>query len=391
MPNQRLILAGEKRSAIRELYSYGLERAEQIGKDNVFDFSIGNPNVPPPEALAAEITRLLKEEDPVALHGYTPSVGDPEARAAVADYLNRTFDLHLTRGDFYLTCGAAAGLAISLHALVEEPGDEVIVFAPFFPEYRMFAEQAGAKLVVVPPTQPDFGIDLEALKKAITPRTKVVILNNPNNPTGAVYPVSEIEGLCGILKNADHPIWLISDEPYRDLVFEGEKPPFLTKYYHRTVVCFSYSKVLSIPGERIGYLLIDPEMPERDKVYAAINGAGRALGYVCAPTLWQKVLPKMQGVTSDLSVYRKNGELLYSKLVSLGFSVVKPGGAFYLFLKAPGGDAEAFCEIAKKYELLLVPSDSFGTPGYARLAYCVKESMIKRSFAAFEKLAAEVL
>lgn len=387
MANKRMLEAGNKKSAIRELYSYGLERAEEIGKDNVFDYSLGNPNVPPPKELTAELERLLKEEDSVALHGYTPSIGDTGARASIAGYLNRTYGLTLTRHDFVLTCGAAAGLAMALHALVEEPGDEVVVFAPFFPEYRLFAEQAGGKLVVVPTEAPEFAPDADALAKAITPRTKVVILNNPNNPTGAVYSEKDVKRVCEVLEKCGHPVWLLSDEPYRDLVFEGDKPPFLTKYYARTLVCFSYSKVLSIPGERIGYLLVNPAMPERDEVLAAVIGAARALGYVCAPTLWQRVLPAVQGVTSDLSVYRENGKLLYDKLTSLGFSCVRPRGAFYLFVKAPGGDARAFSELAKRFELLLVPSDSFGVPGYVRLAYCVKRSMIERSFTAFEKLA----
>ena len=387
MANKRMLEAGNKKSAIRELYSYGLERAEEIGKDNVFDYSLGNPNVPPPKELTAELERLLKEEDSVALHGYTPSIGDTGARASIAGYLNRTYGLTLTRHDFVLTCGAAAGLAMALHALVEEPGDEVVVFAPFFPEYRLFAEQAGGKLVVVPAEAPEFAPDADALAKAITPRTKVVILNNPNNPTGAVYSEKDVKRVCEVLEKCGHPVWLLSDEPYRDLVFEGDKPPFLTKYYARTLVCFSYSKVLSIPGERIGYLLVNPAMPERDEVLAAVIGAARALGYVCAPTLWQRVLPAVQGVTSDLSVYRENGKLLYDKLTSLGFSCVRPRGAFYLFVKAPGGDAQAFSELAKRFELLLVPSDSFGVPGYVRLAYCVKRSMIERSFTAFEKLA----
>lgn len=387
MANKRMLEAGNKKSAIRELYSYGLERAEEIGKDNVFDYSLGNPNVPPPKELTAELERLLKEEDSVALHGYTPSIGDTGARASIAGYLNRTYGLTLTRHDFVLTCGAAAGLAMALHALIEEPGDEVVVFAPFFPEYRLFAEQAGGKLVVVPTEAPEFAPDADALAKAITPRTKVVILNNPNNPTGAVYSEKDVKRVCEVLEKCGHPVWLLSDEPYRDLVFEGDKPPFLTKYYARTLVCFSYSKVLSIPGERIGYLLVNPAMPERDEVLAAVIGAARALGYVCAPTLWQRVLPAVQGVTSDLSVYRENGKLLYDKLTSLGFSCVRPRGAFYLFVKAPGGDARAFSELAKRFELLLVPSDSFGVPGYVRLAYCVKRSMIERSFTAFEKLA----
>lgn len=387
MANKRMLEAGNKKSAIRELYSYGLERAEEIGKDNVFDYSLGNPNVPPPKELTAELERLLKEEDSVALHGYTPSIGDTGARASIAGYLNRTYGLTLTRHDFVLTCGAAAGLAMALHALVEEPGDEVVVFAPFFPEYRLFAEQAGGKLVVVPTEAPEFAPDADALAKAITPRTKVVILNNPNNPTGAVYSEKDVKRVCEVLEKCGHPVWLLSDEPYRDLVFEGDKPPFLTKYYARTLVCFSYSKVLSIPGERIGYLLVNPAMPERDEVLAAVIGAARALGYVCAPTLWQRALPAVQGVTSDLSVYRENGKLLYDKLTSLGFSCVRPRGAFYLFVKAPGGDARAFSELAKRFELLLVPSDSFGVPGYVRLAYCVKRSMIERSFTAFEKLA----
>lgn len=391
MINQKMIALGNVRSAIREVFEYGNRRAEEIGRENIFDFSLGNPSVPPPSSLTEALQKAIREEDSVSLHGYTSAPGAKETREAIADYLRRKYRIEADKNDLYMTCGAAASLTISLTALVDpDAGDEVIVFAPFFPEYRVFTEQAGAKPVVVPPSLPDFGIDLEAFRRAITPHTKAVILNTPCNPTGTVLSEETIRAICGILAACSQPIWLISDEPYRELVHEGREIPYMTAFYDRTLVCYSYSKSLSIPGERIGFIFVNPAMPERKEVYSAICGAGRSLGYVCAPSLWQKVLPSLMGQTVDVSEYRRNAALLYEKLTSLGFRCVKPKGAFYLFMEAPGGDANAFCTRAKEYELLLVPSDSFGCTGYVRIAYCVSEEMIRRSFPAFEKLAKDV-
>jgi aspartate aminotransferase len=392
MLSEKMLELGKKRSAIREIFEYGKARAQQIGADNVFDFSIGNPNVPPPDCIKETIVSLLATEDPVLLHGYSSAQGDANVRKAIADYVNKTHGTKISGDNIYMTAGAAASLTICCKAL-SVPGDEFIIFAPYFPEYKVFVEASGAKPVILPPNEPDFQISVEKLRSSLSERTKAVIVNSPNNPSGAVYSKETLRALCSALEEKSseygHPIYLISDEPYRELVYGDVEVPYLVNYYKNTLVCYSYSKSLSLPGERIGYIIVSPEATRWEDVYAAICGAGRALGYVCAPSLFQQVIARCVDKTSDISVYKTNRDLLYNGLVKLGFECVNPDGAFYLFVKSPEPDAIAFCEKAKKYELLLVAGDGFGCPGYVRISYCVKTEQIVRSMPAFEKLAAE--
>lgn len=393
MISQTMVGLGKKRSVIREIFEYSKVRAAEIGAENIFDFSIGNPSVPPPQIISDTLKELLDQEDSVSLHGYTSAQGDPATRKAIADDLNRRYGTNFTANNFYMTVGAAASLSICFKALAL-PEDEFIVFAPYFTEYRVFVEAAGGTLVEVPPREPDFQIDFDAFSAAVSEHTKAVIINSPNNPSGVVYSESTVKELCRILEEKSaqygHTIYLISDEPYRELVYDDNiVVPFLTKYYKNTLVCYSYSKSLSLPGERIGYVLVPSEIDDFEDMYAAVCGAGRALGYVCAPSLFQKLIARCVGQVSDISVYRKNRDLLYNGLTERGYQCVRPDGAFYLFVKALEEDTNAFCERAKKYELLLVPGDDFGCPGYVRIAYCVTTEQIERSMPAFEALAKE--
>lgn len=388
--NQNMVRLGQVRSVIRETFEYGNKRAAEIGRENVFDFSLGNPSVPAPDEVREGMADLLAS-DPVALHGYTSAQGAADTRAAIAKDINERFGAGVRAEDLYMTCGAAASLTVSLNALCN-PGDEVVVIAPFFPEYRVFAEQAGAVLRVVPADTEKFQINFDALRDILNEKTKAVIINSPNNPTGALLSEETVQTLCALLKERSEqygsPIFLLSDEPYRELVYDSDAVvPYLTNLYDYTLVCYSFSKSLSLPGERIGYIVVCNRMPEYAEVYAAVCGAGRALGFVCAPSMMQKLLPSVLGKTSDLEVYRTNRDLLYGALTSYGFDCVYPDGAFYLFVKSPVSDAGAFCEKAKEFELLLVPSDSFGCPGYVRISYCVSTEQIRRSLPAFEKLA----
>lgn len=391
--NESMVRLGQVRSVIRETFEYGNKRAKEIGRENVFDFSLGNPSVPAPPAVQEALKGLL-DDDPVSLHGYTSAQGAEATRKAIAEDLNNRFGsgIGIGKDDLYMTCGAAASLTVSLHALVN-PGDEVVVVAPFFPEYRVFAEKAGAVLRVVPADREAFQIDFDALRGILNEKTKAMIINSPNNPTGALLSPETLQTLCDLLRELSeaygHPIFLLSDEPYRELVYDPQaEVPYLTSLYDHTLVCYSYSKSLSLPGERIGYIAVCNRMPERDEVYAAVCGAGRALGFVCAPSLMQAVLPLITGAASDLETYRTNRDLLYNALTSLGFRCVRPDGAFYLFVETPEPDANAFCEKAKAFELLLVPSDSFGCEGYVRISYCVSTEQIRRSLPAFAGLAA---
>ena len=392
MFNEQMYELGAKSSVIREIFEYGKMRKAEIGEENVFDFSLGNPSVPAPAIVNETIVSLVNEMPSTVLHGYTSAVGDNEVRKSIADYLNKTYGTSFSFTNFYMTCGAAASLSITFRALAEE-GDEIIFFAPFFPEYTVFASNAGFKSVTVPCEEETLQIDLEKFKNAVTERTKAVVVNSPNNPSGVVLSEKTVISLANILddkeKEFGHPIFLISDEPYRELVYDDVKVPYLTKYYKNTIVCYSFSKSLSLPGDRIGYILVPDEVEQSKKIFLAICGAGRSLGYVCAPTLFQYVAGRCVGHTGDISVYKKNRDLLLKIFEECGFSVAKPDGAFYLFLKAPNGNASEFAEAAKKYELLLVPSDSFGFPGYVRVASCVSNEMIVRSIPAFRRLAAE--
>lgn len=381
---------GSQRSAIRELFEYGKKRAEVVGVENVYDFSLGNPTVPAPDCVNETIRELTQTLDSISLHGYTSAQGDLATRQAIADYLNQTHGTHFTADDFYMTMGAAASLSLCFRALTTSREDEFITIAPFFPEYWVFVEAAGAKLVVVPADTKAFQIDFAALTERITPHTKGVIINSPNNPSGAVYSEETIEKLAFLLRKKANEygteIFILADEPYREIAYDGVEVPFVTKYYDNTLVCYSYSKSLSLPGERIGYVLVPKEVTESRIVYAAIAGAGRALGYVCAPSMFQKVLVKCMGQTGDVELYKKNRDLLYEGLTKIGYECFKPQGAFYLFVKTLEEDSDAFCERAKEEDLLIVSATGFGCPGYARISYCVDEDMIKRSFAAFERL-----
>lgn len=393
MVSQKMYELGSRRSEIRELFEYGLKRKAEIGAENVYDFSLGNPSVPAPECVKEALSELVLNTDPVALHGYTSAQGAPDVRKACADYVNANFGTNYTGDNFYMTVGAAASLTISLSAISEENG-EVIILAPFFPEYVVFINQAGMKPVIVKCREEDFQIDFDLLEKAINQNTKAIIVNSPNNPSGVVLSGETIERLSSVLSKAQEKygkdIYIIADEPYRELVYtEGLTVPFIPNYYANTIVCYSFSKSLSLPGERIGYVLVPDTANDWKSVYFAVCGAGRSLGFVCAPSLFQKIVPKCIGKTADISVYKKNRDILCTALSEYGFKIAQPDGAFYLFVKALEEDSHAFCEKAKDYELLLVPGDSFGYSGYVRISYCVSTEMIEKSLSAFEKLAKE--
>ena len=382
---------GSKSSIIRKIFSFGLKRKAQVGADKVYDFSLGNPSIPAPDTVKKAILELL-EQPAEEIHAYSPAPGDAAVRKTIAESLNRRFGESFTGDNIFMTCGAAASLNICFRAL-GNPGDEFITFAPFFPEYRCWVEGIGASLQVIQPHLPDFQMDLEALERRINPKTKGVIVNSPNNPSGVVYTLDTIKGLAALLKRKSEeygePIYLIADEPYREIVYDGIEVPYLTKYYDNTLVCYSYSKSLSLPGERIGYIVIPNRLTDYTKVSSAIAGAARVLGFVCAPSLFQQVAAKCVEDTGDIDAYKNNRDLLMKGLTRLGYTCVPPQGAFYLFVKALEEDAYAFCERAKKYDLLLVPSDDFGCLGYVRIAYCVAEKTIINAMPAFEKLMKE--
>lgn len=378
---------GSKRSSIRELFEYGKKRAEQVGKQNVFDFSLGNPSTPAPDCVKAALVSLANS-NPTALHGYTSAQGDKSVREAVAANLSRRFGVDLNSDLIYMTCGAAASLCITLRALTEE-GDEYIVLAPYFPEYDVFIKSAGGKAVIVPFDDSNFKPDLTALENAITSRTKAVIVNSPNNPSGVVYDESTLKKIATILSKKSeqfgNPIFIISDEPYRELAYD-QAVPFTMLFYANTIVCYSFSKSLSLPGERIGYIAVSPRATRATDLYLALCGAGRSLGYVCAPSTYQFVIRECINALPDVESYRKNRDLLYSSLTEIGYDCVRPDGAFYLFVKSLEEDSVAFSERAKSLGLLLVAGDDFGAKGYVRIAYCVDFDMIKRSLPSFKKL-----
>ena len=389
MINQKSVQLGSVRSVIRELFEYGKKRKAQIGEDNVFDFSLGNPSVPPPAQVEEALENVLKTRDPVQVHGYTSAQGDASVRSAIAGYISKNYGVPQIADLIYMTCGAAASLAITFNALLNA-GDEVITIAPYFPEYKVFCEHAGGVLVPVKGEAGTFQPDIAAVRAAITPKTKAVLINSPNNPSGVVYSEERITQLCKVLKECKErgqTIYLIADEPYRELVFGGVKVPYIMNYYDESIVCYSFSKSLSLPGERIGYIAIAPAMRNAGEVYAAVCGAGRALGYVCAPALFQLIIPEVLGLTADISVYERNRDTLSAALESYGFTVVRPDGAFYLFVQSPEPDSDAFAERAKEHELLIVSAKSFGVEGYVRISYCVSPEMIARSLPAFRALA----
>ncbi len=393
MYNDNAYRLGSKRSTIREIFEYAKKRRGEIGADKVFDFSIGNPSVPAPKEVDEALKQTLEEVSSVELHGYTSAQGDKSVRDRIAANYEKRFGVKLSGDDLYMTCGAAASLTITMHALHTE-GDELIVFAPYFPEYAVFARGAGMRLTVIPADESTMLPDFEALEKAITPATKGVLINSPNNPSGVVYDGETIARLASLLEEKSSqfgaPIYLISYEPYRELVYDKDTVvPCVMKYYENSIVCYSYSKSLSMPGERIGYIAVNPRAEDAKGLYAAVCGAGRELGFVCAPALFQRVVAKCDGLTADLSVYKRNRDLLYNGLTDCGFTCIYPDGAFYLFVKAAEEDAAAFCERAKKYELLLVNGEDFGAKGWVRVAYCVQTERIEKALPLFRKLAEE--
>lgn len=387
---EKMLALGKKRSAIREIFEYGKKRAKEIGADKVFDFSIGNPNVPAPQCVKEAMLDLINNEDPVLLHSYTSAPGITEVREKIAGYINARFGTKFAADHLYMTSGASSGLMICAKAMLL-PGEEVITFAPYFSEYRVYMESAGGKLVVLPADLKHFQIDIDAFEAAVNKNTKAVIINSPNNPSGAIYSAETITKLSDILhkkeKEFGHVIYIIADEPYRELVYDNIEVPFIPNFYNNTVVCYSYSKSLSLPGERIGYIAVSPDMDEWQEMYAAVCGAGRACGYVCASSFFQLLVAKCVDKISDISIYKRNRDILYDGLVKLGYTCVHPDGAFYLFVKALEPDSNAFCEQAKKHEVLLVAGDEFGCPGYVRISYCVRTDQIENSLAAFAALA----
>lgn len=390
--NPKMTTLGTQRSVIRELFEYGRLKAAEIGAENVFDFSIGNPSVPAPAKINETAIHFLQEMDPVILHGYTSAQGDAGVRSELAASINRRFHTKYTADHFYLTLGAAAALCCCFHGLCNA-GDEVIIFAPYFPEYTVFIEGAGAKPVIIPADTEAFQIDFDAFKKALSPSVKAVIVNSPNNPSGVVYSKATIKKLSEMLLAASneygHPIYLVSDEPYREIVFSDTAVPFLPDFYDNTLVCYSWSKSLSLPGERMGYVLIPPAVENSGLVYAAVAGAGRSLGYVNAPSLFQRVCAACADDTADVSIYEKNKNILMHALRDMGYQIVEPDGTFYMFPRSLEPDDTAFAERAKAHNLLIVPGCGFGCPGHVRISYCVPTETVERSLGAFEALAKE--
>ena len=390
MLSKKVLELSKQHSVIRDIFEFGMERAKEVGTENVFDFSIGNPSVPAPKEVDDTAMEYIKGGDPVAVHGYTSNAGIFEVRDAVAASLNRRFATTYSADNIFMTIGAAAAVGICFKSLVDGPEDEIITFAPYFPEYQVYAEGAGCKLTVIPAETETFQIDFDRLKSAINMHTKAVLINSPNNPSGAVYSKHTIQRLAELLtkkqKETGHSIYIISDEPYREIVYDGIKLPHVPKYYDNTLVCYSFSKSLSIPGERIGYIIAPCEAEDYGNLLAVFIAAGRLLSYVSVPALYQKVVGDCVDLTADLSVYQANKDLFYNALTDMGYECVEPGGAFYLFPKALEPDAHAFCERAKKYDLLMVPGDSFGCPGYVRISYCVPTERIEKALPLFQKL-----
>ena len=389
MVSETSLALGTSRSCIRELFEYGLRQAAVVGKENVFDYSLGNPSIPSPPEVNQAIISTIQEMDSLDIHGYTPAPGAMPARKAIADDLNARFHTSIRVENIFFTCGAAPALISVIRALAVE-GAEIMAVAPFFPEYRPFTEQNGASFVVVPADTKSFQISMEAVEARITPHTQAVIINSPNNPSGVVYTRETLSSLGELLtrKSAEygHPIYIIADEPYRELVYDGVEVPFIPTIYPNTIVCYSYSKSLSLPGERIGYVCVPDQVEDSADVYAAVAGAARAMGHVCAPSLQQLVVARCASVRPDLEAYDRNRNALYDALISYGYECVKPNGAFYMFVKAPGGSSKAFSDKAKEKNLLLVPGDDFGCPEFFRICTCVSYDMIQRSLPVFREL-----
>lgn len=389
MISQEMVKLGTSKSVIRELFAYGLQRAQEVGPENVLDFSLGNPSVPAPKEVQDAIIDIVKNNDPMVYHGYSSSQGHNGCREAIAGNLNKRFGTGYSLNDLFITCGAAASLNIVFKALTSSADDEIVVLAPYFPEYKVFIEGQGARMKPVP-SRNDMKLNLEGIKEAVNKNTKALLINSPNNPSGVVYTKEEIKELTDYLKEMENKlgqtIYLIADEPYRELVFTDEPVPFIPNYYDDTIVCYSWSKSLSLPGERIGYVLVNNKCRENETVMAAVGGAARVLGYVCAPTLFQLVIEKCINVEPNLEVYKKNRDILYNGLTKMGYNVAKPDGAFYLFIEAPNGNPEEFSEKAKAYDILVVPGTGFGSKTHMRLSYCVDTQKCEKALPLFEKL-----
>ena len=388
MYNQTAYQLGSNRSVIRELFEYGRQRAAIVGSENVFDYSLGNPSIPAPKEVEQAIRDILTDTPSLAIHGYTSAIGDADTRKAIADDLNARYNAGVGAEDLFIGCGAAPELVATFTAL-SIPGGQVLAIAPYFPEYKPFVNQAGMELKVVPADIPGFQIDLAAVESMICDKTVAIIINSPNNPAGTVYTADTLRALADLLnrKGAEfgHPIYIVADEPYRELAY-GVEVPFIPNLYANTIVCYSYSKSLSLPGERIGYVYVPKSAENSREIYAAVAGASRGLGHVCAPSLMQKIIARCAHLRPDLAAYDRNRRALYEGLLAAGYEVAKPDGAFYLFVKAPGGDAMAFSEKAKQKDLLVVPGDGFGCPGYFRVCYCVSYEMIQKSLPVFASL-----
>ena len=388
MINEKAYALGANRSCIRDLFEYGRARAAIVGAENVYDYSLGNPSIPAPDYVNQAVRDVLAEMDSLAVHGYTTAVGDFETRKAIAKDLNERYQAEIRPEDLFIGSGAAPELCAVFSALAV-PGAEILAIAPYFPEYKPFAESAGLVFKVVPPDVPAFQINPAAVEAMLTPDTQAIIINSPNNPSGVVYTEQTLRELGTLLKRKSkeygHPVYIVSDEPYRELTY-GCKAPFIPGIYPNTVICYSYSKSLSLPGERIGYICVPQQAEDHDALYAAIAGAARAAGHVCAPSLWQKVIARCVHLRPDLESYDRNRRALYEALTAMGYEMAKPDGAFYLFIKAPNGDAVAFSEKAKQKDLLVVPGDGFGCPGYFRICYCVSHEMIQKSLPVFAQL-----
>lgn len=380
----------ENNSVIRQMFEEGKKLEKIYGKENVFDFSLGNPSIPAPKKVNEAIKEIIDTEDSLVVHGYMNNAGFEDVREAIAISINKRFSTNFNKNNIIMTVGAASGLNIIFKSILN-PADEVIVFAPYFMEYNNYVKGYDGKVVVISPNTQNFEPNLDEFRKKITEKTKAVLINTPNNPTGVIYSEETIKKISEILedkqKEYNQEIFLISDEPYRELAYEGENVPYITKYYNNTFIVYSYSKSLSLPGERIGYVVVPNEMEDSNNIITAITIANRIIGCVNAPSLMQKVIMKCVDEKTDLEIYDTNRKLLYNALTSYGFECVKPQGAFYIFLKTPISDDKEFCNQAKKFNLLLVPGSSFACPGYVRIAYCVSEAMIKKSLEAFKKLA----
>lgn len=394
MYNEKAYALGANRSCIRDLFEYGRQRAAVAGAENVYDYSLGNPSIPSPPEIGQALRAILEDTDPLDIHGYTSAAGDFGTRQAIAWDLNGRFGTDIGPEELFIGCGAAPELTAVFRALAV-PGAEILAIAPFFPEYRPFVEEAGVVFKVVPPDVPDFQIRLDAVEAMLTPQTAAIIVNSPNNPAGTVYTEQTLKELAALLtrkaQQFGHPIYVVSDEPYRELVYDGAVVPFLPLLYPNTVVCYSYSKSLSLPGERIGYIYVPKTAADSQALYAAIAGASRASGHVCAPSLWQKAIARCAHLRPNLAAYEKNRAALYQGLLDAGYEIAKPDGAFYLFIKAPGGSAKEFSDRAKKKDLLVVPGDDFGCPSYFRICYCVSYETIVKSLPVFRQLRKEYL